>query len=351
MEIDREILKRFFDGNYSRKDNTAVQSYFNKYKDDTALKDALWDQWIELESQKGSEKNIDHLLNGIHRHIESEQEQTGSRPIRFITVFQRIAAIMLLPLLLSFFAVLFTVFKDSPKTATAEIQCPPGVRTKFVLPDGTNGYLSGGSTLAYPVTFSKQRTVTLSGEAFFDVTRDAKHPFTVNTPHLSTKVLGTRFNVVAYGDENTEQIILQEGKVDVYLKDGEKIGSLLPDNELVYNSKTNTYFKDEVEAQQYISWTEGKLAFRDEALSQVADRISRWYNVDMEIADKELLAYTFRATFIDEPIEEVLKLLAITSPITYTIEDRKHENENINNTTNMKKKVVIGLDRTRLDAF
>jgi capsule polysaccharide modification protein KpsS len=79
----------------------------------------------------------------------------------------------------------------------------------------------------------------------------------------------------------------------------------------------------------------------------VADRLGRWYNVEIEIADDELLKYAFRATFIEEPLEEVLKLLAQTAPMKY----REIKRETSNDNTYKKRKVIISLDRKRLSAF
>ena len=130
-------------------------------------------------------------------------------------------------------------------------------------------------------------------------------------PNLATKVLGTHFNVIAYENENSEEIILEEGKVEVYSSQGKQLEILQPNQKLVLNNETRQFLKTQVEAEQYVSWTEGKLVFRNENMQQVAQRLGRWYNVEIEVRDPELLKYAFRATFIDEPIEEILKLSLI----------------------------------------
>ncbi len=142
-------------------------------------------------------------------------------------------------------------------------------------------------------------------------------------------------------------VILNRGEVEVAMKDGTKLEVLQPNSKLVLNTYKHTLETTEVEASQYIGWIEGKLIFRNESMEQVAERIGRWYNVEIIIEDKELLKYTFHATFIDEPLEEVLKYMAITTPYTYKILPRILDNNNLC----QKKMVLVKLDRERLKAF
>jgi ferric-dicitrate binding protein FerR (iron transport regulator) len=346
MDFNPEILRRFFKGKYSRKDYLAIKSVFEKSEQKEELKNLLQNHWSDFNNEPLPKGNVDHILRKIHHQIQLEEKRVNSN--RFITAFQRIAAVLIIPLILTFLAVFYFQSKSpAPEIAFAEIQCPPGVRTKFVLPDGTTGFLNSGSTLEYPVIFTNGRNVTLKGEAYFDVKRDEEHPFTVNSQNLKTIVLGTQFNVIAYENENSEEIILKEGKVEVYSNQGEKLETLQPNQKLVLNTQTRQYNKNQVEAEQYVSWTEGKLIFRNESMQQVANRLGRWYNAEIEIRDPELLKYAFRATFIDEPIEEVLKLLAKTAPLNYKEQIRETSNDN----TYEKRKFIVSLDRKRLDAF
>jgi ferric-dicitrate binding protein FerR (iron transport regulator) len=346
MTFNPEILNRFFNGKYSRKDYLAIKSILEKPDEKEELKDLLQNHWSDFNTKPLPKGDVDHILRKIHKQIDREENKRKGN--RFISVFQKIAAILIIPLILSFLAIFYFQSKTvTTETAFAEIQCPLGVRTKFTLPDGTTGFLNSGSTLEYPVQFSNDRKVKLTGEAFFDVHHDAEHPFIVNTANLSTKVLGTQFNVIAYGTENSEEIILEQGSVEIYSKQGEKLATLQPDQRLALNTATRQYKTNRVEAEQYVSWTEGKLVFRNESMQLVADRLGRWYNVEFEIEDEELLNYAFRATFIDEQLEEVLKLLARTAPLKY----KEIKRETLNDDTYKKRKFIVSLDRKRLGAF
>lgn len=346
MAFNPEILKRIFDGNYSRNDYLAIKSILEKPEEKNQLKFLLQNHWENFCNEPLPKGNLDYVLRKINQQIYAEENRRKHNT--FISVFQQIAAILIVPVILAFMAVFYFQPKsDPPQIATAEIQCPLGVRTKFILPDGTTGFLNSGSSLEYPVLFSNDRNVKLKGEAYFDVQHDEEHPFVVTTTNITTKVLGTQFNVLAYESEKSEEIILKEGSVEVYSNQGIKLAVLDPDQRLALNTETRQYKTNQVEAEQYISWTEGKLVFRNESMQLVADRLGRWYNVEIEIADVELLKYAFRATFTEEPLEEVLKLLARTAPLKFKEIKRETSNDN----TYKKRKVIVSLDRKRLDAF
>jgi len=251
-------------------------------------------------------------------------------------------------MLLSFLAYYYLQNKQAVSPVSyAEIQCPLGARTKFYLPDGSTGFLNSGSRLKYPVLFTTERKVELSGEAFFDVVHNAEIPFHVNTKNLDIKVLGTTFNVIANEDEPTEEIILQNGKVDVSSPDGKQLAIMKPNEQITLDIQKQTFVKNEVEASQYTSWTEGKLVFRNENMQQVARRLSRWYNAEVIVDDRMLDDFTFHATLKDEPLDEVLKLLSITTPLSYEIEKRASNEDGLF----PKRKVIIRINHSKISQF
>ena len=204
------------------------------------------------------------------------------------------------------------------KTIYAEIFSPLSARTQFELPDGTTGWLNSGSTLKFPVKFrGKQREVKLSGEGFFNVAKDSERPFVVKTSDMNIVALGTRFNVLAYKDDETCEVTLESGKVIVEKtrENGEpvKLAELQPDHQIVISRKTGIIDTKEVVTEKYTSWKEGKLVLRNDSMNEVVKRIGRWYNVEINLKNGELESYRYRATFEDETFSEVLKLLKGTS--------------------------------------
>lgn len=301
----------------------------------------------QLESDDRTERDFNSILDKVHHRIRLNEDKKLIRG-NWWQSFQRIAAILIVPLTLSFLTY-FYFQKESrvENLSYAEIQCPMGVRTKFQLPDGSTGYLNSGSTLKYQVSFDTERKVQLVGEAFFDVVHNENIPFHVNTKNLDIKVLGTTFNVIANEDELTEEIVLQTGKVDVSSQAGKQLAVLKPNEQITLDNEKQTVVKKEVEASQYTSWKEGKLVFRNENMQQVARRLSRWYNAEVIVDDSKLEDYSFHATFADEPLDEVLKLLSITTPLSYQEEKRA---SNANGVFE-KRKIVLKINQSKINQF
>ena len=259
-------------------------------------------------------------------------------------------SILFLPLLLgSIFYNNLSDKKTQVNTAWAEIQCPLGVRTKFQLPDGSTGYLNSGSNLKYPIDFVQNRIATLQGEGFFDISHNEKSPFHLKTQNLDIRVLGTTFNVSAYVDDQREEIVLQTGNIDISDTKGAKMASLIPDQEFILNKKNSTFELNNVESEQFTSWKEGRLIFRNEHIEDMAIRLSRWYNAEV-IVDKrnsKINSYTYHGTFIDEQLEDVLKLISITSPITYVQKERVR---NVDGNYS-RKKIILSINPKKIKEF
>jgi len=343
----QHLIKRYSEGKLNLNEQLDLSEQLADPENHIA-EDVLNNDWeSQLDSTYISNKDFNPILDRVHHHIRLNE---GDKPVRinWLQGFQRVAAILIFPLLLSFLAYFY--FQSKPSVipvSYAEIQCPMGVRTKFQLPDGSTGYLNSGSRLKYPVQFIGERKVELIGEAFFDVVHNAEIPFHVNTRNLDIKVLGTTFNVIANEDEQTEEIVLQTGKVDVSLKSGDQLAVMKPNEQLTLNLEKQTITKNEVEASQYSTWKEGKLVFRNEDMQQVARRLSRWYNAEVIIDDRMLEAYTFHATFVDEPLDEVLKLLSITTPLSFEEEKSESNQQGVF----QKRKIVLKINQSKINHF
>lgn len=263
--------------------------------------------------------NLDHIHDRIHHIIRNNEEDEKQRPIkRILRAYMKIAAVLLIPLLIG--GVIF-FFVSKPRTILADlpvntsIYAPLGSRVKFSLPDGTLGTLNSGSQLSYSLPFSNSRKIKLEGEAWFEVKHDAENPFEIDAGNSKIRVLGTSFNLSAYPAENYIEVVLKEGNVE--FTEDSTIVSIKPSERLVY--RDGKISKNITDPAKYNSWKDGKLIFREDPMAEVARRIERWYNVKVTLADSELEKYSFRGTFEDDKLEDVMMMLAMTSPITYKI--------------------------------
>ena len=333
--IDIQILIRFLEGSGSVEDKYIVKEWFSNIESENELNEKSLQFWdgIPLDPNiKGYSGS--HILDQIHHKIKIEEaiflNKTRSK-MRFINYLTRIAAILFIPLLV---ASLFFYFQNKSfknVVSYSEIHSPIGTRTTFFLPDGTTGWLNGGSSLKFPTQFGKKtRDVKLTGEAFFNVTPNHKNPFIVSTDKIEVKVFGTSFNVMAYPDEHTTEVTLESGKVEIFKKlinHIESVVILKPNESFVYNSQSDSSKVLTVNSTEKLSWLDGKLTFKYEPFEEVIRKINRWYNSNIVIKDELLETYIYYGTFKDETLEEVLKLLQLTAPIRYKVFEREKKQD------------------------
>ena len=326
-ENDLDKIERYINGQADDNEKARVETLFLSGEDNHTLRNSLERDWnIMLRDTSPSEVNLNHLLDRVHHIIRKNETLKRQKPLqKFIRNYMKAAAILLLPLLVAG-GLVYSYLGNNGKTTTdrlvsSTIYAPLGARVSFNLPDGTTGMLNSGSRLSYSLPFNNNRQVSLEGEAWLEVIRNENHPFEISTGNSTVKVLGTNFNVSAYPAENYVEVVLQQGKVEFQDNSGDEKVTMLPSERLIFqNGNIN---KSVTDPAKYNAWTEGKLVFRGDPMSEVVRRIERWYNVNVTIADIELEKYSFRATFEDDKLEDVLQFLCLTSPIRYQITPRK----------------------------
>jgi len=194
-----------------------------------------------------------------------------------------------------------------------------GSVSAFELQDGSLVWLNSGSSLRVPQKFGETRRVALTGEAYFEVRSDASSPFVVSTEGFSVRATGTMFHVMAYEGQRPS-VSLAEGKVTVNIGDAAGNGKemvMVPGQHLSLTENGSEYIIERGDVYKYYSWKDGRLIFRNDLLSDIMQRISLQYNVDIEITDREIMKNRYRATFDEETLTEVLDLLRLASPFEY----------------------------------
>jgi transmembrane sensor len=228
-----------------------------------------------------------------------------------------IAASLLLIMGLSFF-----VYQSSINTITKQYATKPGEHATIMLSDGTKIWLNAGSLLKYPAKFKGDtREVYLTGEAFFDVAKDKKHPFIIHTNKMDTKVLGTSFNVQAYPDNATQEVSVLTGRVNVKSIVTEENVYVTPGQKVVFKSKSNKLqaFTD-IPVNSISLWRKNIIVFEDAPLPEVIATINRNYNVTIEIGNKNLNNLKISAYFKELPVEQVVALVCNIINADYKLE-------------------------------
>jgi ferric-dicitrate binding protein FerR (iron transport regulator) len=340
-----EKIERYINRLSDDKEEAFVESLFsNGGENNSLLRHQLEKDWdLMLRESSPVDINLDHVLDHVHHIIRKKETLKRQEPLqKFIRVYMKAAAILLIPFLITG-GLVYNYLNFHSKSSTDQqvsstIYAPLGARVSFNLPDGTHGMLNSDSRMTYTLPFNNNRNIDLEGEAWFEVNHDKGHPFEISAGNSKVKVLGTSFNVSAYQSQNYIEVVLQKGKIEFRDNKGDKKVTLLPSERLVFQN--GNISKSVTDPEKYYAWTEGKLVFRSDPMAEVARRIERWYNVKVELANQELEKYSFRATFEDDKLEDVLRFLSMTSPINYKITP----NELMSDGTYKKEVVTIYLN-------
>lgn len=200
---------------------------------------------------------------------------------------------------------------------------PRGSQYQLMLPDGTAVWLNAGSTLKFPAVFADtERQVILSGEAYFEVTSNARRPFIVTTNRQTVKVYGTKFNINAYPGVAEEKTTLLEGVVHVESNYTTETKKMIPGTEVKISD--NPLLTSMTNVQDVVSWKEKVFVFNSETLKNVMDIIARWYDVNFVVEDNSILQKSITGKINKEAsLEEVLVMLQLVANINYAQSGRK----------------------------
>ncbi|MBS1605773.1 MAG: FecR domain-containing protein, partial [Bacteroidetes bacterium] len=188
---------------------------------------------------------------------------------------------------------------------------PRGRRTAVVLSDGTKVWLNAATSIKFPAAFTgKERTVELSGEAYFEVAKDADRPFRVrvNRPggNMNIEVLGTSFNIMAYDDEATSSTTLVDGSVKIVTSAGASL--LKPGQQLLAGTDGKTRLVPDADVQKAVAWKDGNFVFRGDELGDIMKQLARWYDIDVRYDSPVTDHYTGKISR-QVNISKVLKML------------------------------------------
>jgi transmembrane sensor len=276
--------------------------------------------------QRGKEMEPKHIEEGL-RNVKSKMRKSN-KSFLFNEVL-KYAAIIVFALLGGYFIHSITLNEE---IAMNEISVPRGNRTSIILPDGSEAWLTNGSKLIYPDNFDgKTRDVQLLGEAFFTVAHNAKKPFIVKLGEHRVKVLGTEFSIVAYPQDNTIQVDLISGKVQMDVSDGKgsenyKSTVLKPLHSLVLDKTSGKLSRSKIPDGFFKYWQEGMYQFKDESFVNLAKKIDRIFGVELIFEDERIKNRTFTGTFnIDDNIYTMMEVFRQASgePFDFRVKRNK----------------------------
>jgi ferric-dicitrate binding protein FerR (iron transport regulator) len=274
------------------------------------------------------EINMEKAYKQVMRHVKPRKWHQSP----FFIYWQRTAAVLLLPLMLGFTCLWLNADRkemaaEGGRPVLLEVSTPFGTYTRMNLPDGSAVWLNAGSLLKYPAAFRPgTRTVYLSGEAYFEVESDEENPFVVETKKLKVRATGTAFNVEAYPADSLASVTMAKGEITVGIANTLPL-PMKPGERMEYNLKKNRYEIRKTDAYKWYAWKDGVMVFRDDPLEQVFKEIGQTFNIEIEVKDNSIGKHLYRATFEEESLDEILRLLSMTAPIRYKYFERKKDSD------------------------
>lgn len=215
---------------------------------------------------------------------------------------------------------------NAPLARVIEIQqelVPAGFKKTITLPDGSVVSMNSASELKYPAEFSDTlREVYLTGQAFFEVTKNPKAPFIVHTRNFSTRVLGTSFDIRSYENEKDNHVAVISGKVRVVTTEGDS-ELLLPKDMTSYNERLKALKKSKFDPSFLLAWRNGAIAFDRANFAEVTACLSRWYGVEFVVEKGFQVKGLYTGRFTDETLVTVLKGISYSSHFSFRVEGRR----------------------------
>lgn len=263
-------------------------------------------KWNDLKNIDDEIIDVDKAWDRLNRRIETESPVITLERRSFIYSFARIAAMVIIVTGLG-----WLFFKVAGTEKITVSSGPDEKNIEVLLADGSRVYLNRDSRLTYPEDFrSDNRTVSLVGEAFFDITADASRPFIIDAGKASVKVLGTSFSVMTDNGNSEVEVFVESGSVMLFSDNGSHNVTLEPQ---FVGRVSDTGASQAVNTDaNYLSWHTDMLVFDGERLETVFADLKRTFNISIEAADPAIYEYRLTSPFVDQPHDTIIKVICTT---------------------------------------
>jgi transmembrane sensor len=307
QEEFRKLIEKYIAGTASPLEERIIDDFFrSQERKSKAPRDGLSEEmWANIETQIRNPHGPSPLTPGRRR----------------IWVKSVLVSLVLVMLCLSTWYLFAYGWLATPDLITSTAS--RGQKSIITLSDGTRVYLNSSSSISYPVTFSgNEREVWLENEAFFEVARDEKRPFRIHSGNITTKVLGTSFNVNAF-DKNNISVSVATGKVQVDIDEDTQSGTgnsvsvvLIPNQQAFYNSQRGLSTRS-INIEEFIAWKNNTIFFDDASLQEVADILERWYNVTIQFENPDIAKCHVNGKYKTPTLRSVLESIQYMYGIKY----------------------------------
>lgn len=300
---DNEIIDKVIDDTATPAEAREVFRWFVTTKGNEYLSERILKESADITDMQAAEW-IDHVIPSERMRDELKRKVRKYRQFRR---FMKVAAVAI-PFVFIVSLVPFIGYQNGllADTNMEEIYVPKGERLQIILQDGTKVYINSDSKLKYPKVFQLfKREVELTGEAYFEVNKETMRPFTIHLNKLDVKVLGTKFDVRSYMNENNITVALDEGKIAMKDLIGKEL-TLHPGNVVIYDKKLAKFSTSTTEISTITSWKENYLQFENATLTELLFTLERQYNVKFIVPDTFALGVRFNFSSRKVKLQEIL---------------------------------------------
>ncbi|HEY4788673.1 MAG TPA: FecR domain-containing protein [Bacteroidales bacterium] len=310
--IDWKLITKYLGRELDEKEKEEFmqwKSASDKNDKEVSNAERIWD----LSYSKGSEVfNTDSAWTKMENRIHVPSIGKVAKERRLTTQIMRIAASFLILVTIGIAAYWFVGKRDYVKIIAENHK----ILTPIILPDGTKVYLNKGASLKYPKVFDKAfRDVELTGEAFFEVTHNENQPFVIQTPRAKVKVLGTSFNVAAYQNSDSVQVVVETGTVELSPKTGNEKIRLTKGNTGVYYANDHKLLKSAESDVNTTSWKTNIIIFKNVDLLYVTKVLSRVFSQSFSFENDKLKKCRVNSDFKDANLDNIIKTISIINKV------------------------------------
>jgi ferric-dicitrate binding protein FerR (iron transport regulator) len=279
------------------------------------------DDWFEQQvrdsSPEISEELKQKMFDRIQEKINEPEKELHINPAP-VRQWLRIAASILLPFMIALGCYYFYTSYKNDADNPLLIVVGRGEKANITLPDGSRVWLNSDTKLTYNNTYNKkERFLQMDGEAYFEVVPDANKKFIVRCAGMEVEVLGTTFGIKAYDEDSIISTVLVEGSVQLTLPN--QIYKMKLNERIVLNKSNHNLTAETVNVTDFTEWRKNRLRFENESIQDIVKTIARMHNIDCVFADESIKNLRFTGSVDNTSIESILNVIALTAPVTYTV--------------------------------
>ncbi len=311
--LNNELIIKYLRDSLSENEKLEVISWLEVNEQNReflfGLKEAYFlSNWENIKKSS----DVDNEWNKIHSKIIENDKSEKKSKTKIVNQIAKYAAIIVIAFSLG---TLFNYFYTTKNPQITTFSTGYGRSSTVILNDGSKVTLNAKSLLIYDQN-EDEREVTLKGEAVFDIRKDHKKPFYVNTDYYQIKVLGTFFNVSSYENDDYVATTLKKGSIQIYDINSHKILSELKMGErFYYEKRTGNYFiKTQTDLNDDFGWYDGKLCFNEISLKDLSNKLEREFGYSIVIKNHSVQNYRYKANIEKESLENILNYVSMVTP-------------------------------------